>query len=138
MFNASAKLAPIAIAVAILFSPASCALFAQDALRHPVIFEDYDELWLVDVATSPHGYERVIFVRGGQVFARRWRLESMVWDVQGDRFFLTWNDWVGVKYQVPRVVSAKRLYTFTLDEWHDPDKGPFWCMGWNRRDLKQP
>lgn len=100
----------------------------------PLIKEHVDEIWII--RTFDNDYGRVAFIRDGNIAATRLLLDEMVWTIEHDKVQLAWRDY----WTAERIVTADVFTTIVLP--YDPtqagQKGQWWCMLRNMRDLKQP
>ena len=100
----------------------------------PLVHEMVDEICIV--RTVGNEYARVVFIRGESVLATRLLLDELIWTSNEDKFQLIWQDYSTAE----RIVEAEKFSVWVLDK--DPtqagQRGPWWCMWRNMRDLKQP
>ena len=100
-----------------------------------VIEESYDEVIVVDTRKS---YSKVYFLRDGKLHAERIFDDTMNWSAEDGEFILDWNDYGSCH----RVIRFK-AYTHLQIPLTEHDEGnhhflPWWAMGRNMTDLKQP
>lgn len=116
---------------------AAKAVQGEEIRGLPFVRESVDEIIIV----QQHGgydyqIQRAVFVRDGQVIASRLVTDDMLWSERGGMFAAVWCDWGAVH----RAVEAPRCSIMTLgpNASVDGQRGPWWCMWRNMRDLKQP
>ncbi|MEK6235197.1 MAG: hypothetical protein N2C14_10815 [Planctomycetales bacterium] len=109
------------------------ALQAAEPL--PIVRESVDEIILLEVAGQ--SYRQVIFLREECVLATRVLLEDkMLFTVRDGEYLLAWND-----YDVAiREVTSKRFSVVqtSADPFAAENRGPWWSMARNMRDLRLP
>lgn len=115
----------------LMFVSALFVTFACRAGELPVVIEEVDSIILL---SSQNTYQRIIFIKNGQVLATRLALDDMLWTVQGKYFVLVWQD----HWTASRVVKTKTFISM-VGEYYEPGaNGPWWNQAKNMRDLKQP
>jgi hypothetical protein len=117
----------------LLFLFASVSLAEDRGL--PVIEEHVDEIWLIRVEGNDYG--RIVFIRDGNVLATRLLLDEMIWTVSSDaKIQLMWRDY----WTAERIVTTDNFATVILpfDPTQAEQRGQWWCMWRNMRDLRQP
>jgi hypothetical protein len=98
-----------------------------------LIKEDVDEIMIVYIE---NGNDRVIFFRGDSILATRSLRNDMLFTSEGDKFLLIWSDYYP---EHDRCVSTKVFTTlYCKEDPYQQDRGPWWNMFRNMRDLKQP
>jgi hypothetical protein len=125
----------LSLATFLLLFLSSTASFSEEDRGLPVIEEHVDEIYII--YTEGNDYGRVVFIREGNVLATRLLLDEMIWGVSLDsKVQLMWRDY----WTAERIVTTDILSTIVLP--YDPtqveQRGQWWCMWRNMRDLKQP
>lgn len=103
----------------------------------PLIHEEVDEV--VIVYRENQTIARVYFIRDHQILADRLKTTEMYWGVRNDRFFLTWDDYC--RGRVVRIIEFDRFSSVIIpadEPYASTNAQPWWGMGRNMRDLKQP
>jgi hypothetical protein len=107
----------------------------------PVIEEHVNEIWIIRTQDQDTGnvseYGRVVFIREGNVLATRLLLDEMVWAINSEaKIQLSWRDY----WTAERIVTTDEFADIILP--YDPtqveQRGQWWCMWRNMRDLKCP
>lgn len=110
--------------------------FAEDH-GCPLVHEEVDEV--IIVYREKQTIARVYFIRDQQILADRLKTSEMHWGVRNDRFFLTWDDYC--RGRVVRVIEFDYFSTVVIPAdypYASTSAQPWWGMGRNMRDLKQP